>query len=296
MSSLDQASRIGFIGAGVVGKSLALALFRRGYNVHAAASRTFASAQALTELAPGCVAYPVASDVAENSDVVFITTPDDAIVNVATDITWRKGQAVVHCSGVTSLDALEPARSLGVKPGALHPLQVFPSVEEAVKSLPGSTFAIEGDEEMRAYLKEMVLALGGNPIFLRSEDKLLYHATAVLMGGILNGVAGAVAAQWKHFGIERNQALKSLAPLMIGTAKSLSEIGLPDSAVGPHIRGDVGTVRKHLDVFKKIAPEMLPLYCQMALAALPTALEKGIASEESVAEIREILIKASIDR
>ncbi len=79
MATFSRESRIGFIGAGRVGGSLAVAFSRQGYPVAAVASRTFSSAQALAERVPGCVAYETIQEVADQVEVVFITTADDAI-------------------------------------------------------------------------------------------------------------------------------------------------------------------------------------------------------------------------
>ena len=276
----------------MVGKSLAAALSQQGYPIVAAASRTYSSALALAELVDGCQAYRSADEAAQASDVVLITAPDDAIRPVASSISWRGGQGVVHCSGAASLDVLDPARLQGATPGAFHPLQTFSSVDDALRSLPGSTFAIEGNAEMRTYLQDMALALGGNPIFLRPEDKPLYHATVVMVGGLLTGLAGAVAELWGHFGIGQAEALKALAPIIRGDADTLVSVGMPDAIAGPYVRGDVGTITKHLNALSSVAPEMIPTYCEMALAGLPFALEKGQVPPERAAQMREMLVKA----
>jgi predicted short-subunit dehydrogenase-like oxidoreductase (DUF2520 family) len=292
MSSLSKESKIGFVGAGMVGKSLALALSRAGYPVVAASSRTHASAEALASLVRGCEALRTHHEVAAGTDIVIISSPDDAIGPVASDIAWRTGQAAVHCSGAASLDVLEPARRLGGLPGAFHPLQTFSTVESAVQSLPQSTIAIEGEGDIRAYLEEMALALGCNPIFLRPEDKPLYHASVVMMGGLLTGLAGAVAELWGNFGIDRRDALQSLVPMIQGNANTLRSAGMPQSIAGPYVRGDVGTIRKHLDAIGSTSPHMLPAYCHMALVGLPFAFEKGKVSNAVAAEIKDMLEEA----
>lgn len=81
-------SKLGFIGAGRVGKALALALHQQGYTVASAASRTFASAEALAKLVPGCTAYPTVDEAAEAADFVFITSTDDSIGLVASGTSW----------------------------------------------------------------------------------------------------------------------------------------------------------------------------------------------------------------
>ena len=82
---------------------------------------------------------------ADHADLVFITTPDDAIPAVVNQVRWHPGQSVVHCSGADSLDVLEPARIVGAQVGSFHPLQTFASIQKAIDNLPGSTFALEAE-------------------------------------------------------------------------------------------------------------------------------------------------------
>ena len=201
----DRSSRIGFVGAGKVGTTLAVALHRQDYPVVAVASRTHASARGLGERVPGCKAYESIQEAADACDVVFITTTDDVIESVTDSISWRADQAAIHCSGAASLDVLESAK----RQGAAHPLQAFASVEAALESLPGTTYAIEGDGDLKTYLEEMAAVLGGRPILLRSEDKALYHASVVLLGGILLGYGGAVADLWRHMGLDAPMASRA---------------------------------------------------------------------------------------
>ena len=289
MATFDRDSRIGFIGSGAVGGSLAVALSSQGYPVVAAASRTFASAEGLARRVPGCVAYKTGQEVADNADLVFITVPDDAIGPVSSAISWRKAQGVIHCSGAASLDVFESAVQQGAIAGAAHPLQAFSSVEEGVKNLPGITYGIEGNDEMRAFLRQLALDLKGNPVFLQSEDKPLYHASVVMLGGILIGYAAAASELWKHLGIDRGQALQSLLQIMKGSAANMEAQGIPSAVAGPYARGDIGTIRKHLQAVQSRAPEMLSAYCEVARVGIPFSVEKGTLTPERAEEIRRLL-------
>ena len=80
---LDRNSKIGIIGSGFVGGSLAVALSRVGYNVIAASSRRFVSAEALAQRIEGCKAFVNSQEVIDVSDVVFLTTPDDSNISYA---------------------------------------------------------------------------------------------------------------------------------------------------------------------------------------------------------------------
>ena len=289
MAPFSRKSTIGFVGAGVVGGSLAVALWQHGYPVVAVASRTFSSAQSLASRLAGCIPLASGQEAADASEVVFITTSDDAIEPVASGISWRPGQGVVHCSGAASLDVFHQAVRQGAVAGAFHPLQAISSVENGVSSIPGTTFGIEGDGEMRAFLKDTALAIGGRPVFLNAEDKPLYHLSGVMMGGLLTTMAAVVAELWEVFGIDRAEGLKALVPMMRQVSYNLESSGLPGAVAGPYARGDVGTVRKHLEALRSRAPHVLPLYRELALAGLPFAIEKGTLKSETAEEIRDLV-------
>ena len=291
MRDIDRSTHIGFIGAGAVGGSLAVALHNAGYPVVAVASRTHASAQSLADRIPGCVPYRSHQKLVDSVDFVFITTPDDAISTVCESLTIRKGQGVAHCSGAASLDPLESAAQQGAIIGAFHPLQAFSSVEEGVQNIPGVTFGIESAPEIRDYLRQMAHDIGGNPIFLRPEDKVLYHLSGVLMGNLLAVLASVAASVWPKFDHTRDEGIRALTPMMGAVARNLDANGVPQGVAGPYPRGDVGTIRKHLEALKASAPEYLPLYCELALAGLPFAVEKGSLSEDLSAEIERMVLE-----
>ena len=289
MAPFSRKSRVGFIGAGLVGGTLAVSLSRQGYPVLSVASRTFSSAEGLAERIQGCEAYPSGQQVADLSDVVFVTTSDDAIRPVVSAISWRQGQGVVHSSGAASLDVFEHAVGQGAIAGAFHPLQAISSVENGITSMPGTTFGIEGGPEMRAFLEDAARAIGGNPIFLKSEDKPLYHLTGVMLGNLLTTLVAVSAQLWEELGLTRADGVKALAPMMRQVSVNLATSGVPAAVAGPYPRGDIGTVRKHLETLQARAPHVLPLYCELALAGLPYALEKGTLKPDRAEEIRTLV-------
>ena len=291
MRDIDKSTPIGFIGAGAVGGSLAVALHNAGYPVVAAASRTHASAQVFADRIPGCVPYRSLQKLVDSAGFVFITTPDDAISIVCESLRIREGQGVAHCSGAASLEPLESASEQGALIGAFHPLQAFSSVEEGVQNIPGVTFGIESAPEIHDYLEQMAHDIGGNPIFLRPEDKVLYHLSGVLMGNLLAVQASVAASVWPKFDHTRDEGIRALTPMMGAVARNLDANGVPQGVAGPYPRGDVGTIRKHLEALKSNAPEYLPLYCELALAGLPFAVEKGSLSAELSSEIERIILE-----
>ena len=294
MVSLDRTSRIGFIGAGRVGGSLALAMSRAGYAVVAVSSRTLASRESFADRIKDCIAYPDFQDTVDACDMLFVSTSDDAISQVAETVNWREGQGVAHCSGAASLDVLEAAQAQGASPGALHPMQAFSSVENGVLSIPGITFGIEGDAEMREYLSAIAADIGGNPVFLEAKDKALYHVSGVMMGNLLTCLVGISAEIWEQFGYTRDDGVKALVPMVRAIAYNVETSGIPAAVAGPYPRGDLGTAVKHVEALQSDLPKLLPLYRELALASLHLAVEQGLPAEQE-GEFRRILAGSNDD-
>ncbi len=281
--------KIGFIGAGTVGTALAIRLSSRGYDVAAAASRTFASAELLAQQVKGCHALADAQAVAEAADLIFITTPDGAIPQVAAQVRWHPGQCVVHCSGADSTDTLQPAKDLGAMAGGFHPLQTFAGVNQAVDNLPGSTFALEADEPLLTTLKELAAALDGHWIELKASDKVVYHTAAVLACNYLVTLVKLATDLWQTFDVDTPEATRALIPLLKGTLNNIENIGIPNCLTGPIARGDTGTIRKHLAALEAATPSLVSTYRELGLQTVPIALAKGKIDEARAEEMRAIL-------
>jgi len=57
-------------------------------------------------------------------------------------------------------------------------------------------------------------------------------------------------------------------------------------------RGDAGTIRRHLDVLAREAPDSLELYRILSLRTIPIALAKGTLKPEAAKEITALLEKS----
>ncbi len=281
--------KLGFIGAGTVGTALALRLTEKGYPVVAVSSRTGISAEKLAQSIPGCRAMKNNQDVADAADLVFITTPDDVIGKVASELKWREGQSVVHCSGADSTETLQPARKSGARVGGFHPLQTFASVKQAIENLPGSTFALESEEPLLTTLKEMATALDGHWIELKASDKVVYHAAAVIACNYLVTLVKLSTDLWQTFGVPREEATRALLPLLKGTLHNIETVGIPKCLTGPVARGDIGTVNKHLNALQKAAPDVLSTYRELGLKTIPVALGKGKIDQARARELETAL-------
>lgn len=280
--------KIGFIGAGTVGTALAILLSRRDFQIVAVASRSQASAEKLSQAINGCRIVS-SQEVVNATELVFITTPDDAIATVVSQVKWHRGRSVVHCSGADSTDILEPARKSGAMVGGFHPLQTFAGVKQAIENIPGSTFAVEAEEPLLTTLKDMATALEGRWVWLKASDKVAYHAAAVFASNYLVTLVKMSTDLWNTFAIPTDQATQALLPLIRGTLNNIETIGIPQCLTGPIARGDIGTVNKHLKTLREKAPSLLFPYKELGLQTVPIALAKGRIDEKQAIELDAIL-------
>jgi len=281
--------KLGFIGAGTVGTALSTRLSERGYQVVAVSSRSQTSVEKLAQAISGCQAANNNQAVADAAELIFITTPDDAIAPVVSEIKWHSGQSVIHCSGADSTDTLEPAKKSGARVGAFHPLQSFASVKQAIDNIPGSTFAIEAEEPLLTTLKDMATTLDGQWIELKASDKVLYHAAAVIACNYMVTLIKLATDLWQTFNVPTQQATKALMPLLRGTLNNIDNVGIPQCLTGPIARGDTGTIEKHLNALQKMAPALLSTYRELGLQTIPVALGKGKINQHQAEELQAIL-------
>lgn len=300
-------SRVGVIGAGAVGSALLVALRERGAAAGlapvAVTSRTLASAQAAAR-AVGVVALDDAATLAERCDLIFIATSDDAIRSITEGVSWRAGQAVVHLSGAQGVAPLTTAAARGALVAALHPLMTFPRdtralpPEKLLARLAGTTWALQcEDAALAGRLTAFVAALAGQVIRLAEADRAPYHLSGVLVSNYLVTLADAAARLWAGWGVERDDALRALLPLLRATVENLEAVGLPDALTGPIARGDVGAVRIHeawLRARAEAAPDdddpaLRAAYEALGRLTLPLAREKGALTDAAAEEIRHAL-------
>lgn len=258
---------IGVIGPGRVGTGLARLLADRGFAVPSVSGKTPAHAASLAAALPDCKAT-VPQAVADTCDLVFITTPDNAIDSVAESLAWRRGQGVVHCSGALAAAALAGVARHGALPGAFHPLQTLPDTQAAQANLPGSFIGIEAAEPLLGQLTAIATSLDCTWGYVPAAARPAYHAAAVLVSNYTVALAHAGVELWQAIGNSEAEARTALLPLLQGTVHNLERLRPTDALTGPAARGDWATVQGNLTAIRDAAPRHAFTYAAMALAMI----------------------------
>lgn len=276
----DQPSpTIAVIGLGRVGTVLARALHENGYTIKAVSSRDPHKARALAAQLGAVAAPPAAA--AESADLTILAVSDDAIEAVTASLAaagaWQAGKFVVHVSGASPAGALHAAAEHGAIVGSFHPFAAIASADSRLP--PGLTFGVEAPPPLHEMLWQMAVALGGQPLALAPGDKTLYHAAAVIASNYTVTLTALAASLLHHLGAGGDQALHALLPLMRTTLDNLERQGLPAALTGPLVRGDVGTVQRHLLALDAAEPLAGELYRCLAHGTLPLAQARGLSDK-----------------
>jgi predicted short-subunit dehydrogenase-like oxidoreductase (DUF2520 family) len=278
--------RIAIIGAGRMGQGLGLALQRRGYSA-ALFARSERPVAASLLLQTGDM-----SAVTNGAEVVIIATPDDAVTAVARQLTEAgavtREQSVLHISGLLDHLALAPLRETKAGLGSMHPLQTLADPATAVERLQGVYAMIEGDEPALQQAERLARSLKMIPIRIEASAKPRYHAAASLVANyttVLGSIAERVA---REAGVSPEVARKIYLPLLKGAVDNLAEFSPVAALTGPIRRGDLATVRAHLEAFQG---EDRRVYAELGRAALALAREGGL--EESQASKMEALLNGA---
>lgn len=252
----DKKLSIGFIGAGRVGHTLGRYFFEKNLNISGFFSKTYdhaCQAAAFTHSNP----YKTIKELAEDSQIIFITVPDSEIYNVFTQlkVCELKDKILCHCSGSLSSEIFQGIELTGAHGYSVHPIFAISDKKNSYREISNAFFTVEGSKERMHVIEEIFLALG-NPIqIIDAKDKHKYHAAAVMASNLVIGLYHMAATLLEECGFSESVSEDVLAPLFLNNAESLCRRGCLDSLTGPIDRNDVNTVRDHLAVLKHREPE-----------------------------------------
>ena len=290
LPGMARKSDIAIVGAGNLGTALAIALREAGYRIESVVAR--ARGNSLTrarQLAKQTGSRAVLSAEEVKARVLWLCVPDDEIARVALLLAGRlpaKRKIVFHSSGALGSETLEPVRRKGAAVASVHPLMTF--VKGSRPSLVGVSFAIEGDPVAVRAARGIVRDLGGESYAISQKEKNAYHAWGTFASPLLTALLATAEQVAGLAGVTRKAARGRMLPILLQTVKNYGAVGAAAGFSGPIVRGDVETVRRHLEVLRT-APVPRQVYMALVRAALEylpaknkTSLRRLLSSGGSV--------------
>lgn len=238
---------IGFIGAGKVGFSMGKYLTERGEHVTGYFSRSPHTAQEAAKFTDTRQYFSIEA-LAEDSDALFVTVPDGAIVSVWEQLKTLpiQNKLIIHCSGALSSAVFSGIGRCHAYGYSIHPLLAVHDKYHSYQDLSGAFFTIEGEEKYLAELKAMFEGFGNTVETIRAEDKVRYHAAAAMASNLYVGLVSLCEDLLCDCGFSPENAHRALGPLILGNTENIVRCGTDGALTGPVERNDVATVKKHL--------------------------------------------------
>jgi len=285
---------VSIIGAGRLGTALGIALNKLGYKITAVVSRKLQHAKQSAKLIGETL--PLTSkhlSKIPQSEIIFIATPDDAIEEVASELTktfsYNKPDFAFHTSGALSSEVLSVLRDKKISVGSIHPLISVSDSMIGAESLSKAFYCIEGERSAVKLGKKIVRDLGARSFSPRTKDKALYHASAVVACGHLVALFDIAVEMLTKCGLDSDSARNALLPLVESTVENLSVSEPAKALTGTFARADVTTVKKHLEAFeRKKLEEALKVYVELGKRSLELARQNG-KDERTLNEIKKLL-------
>lgn len=214
---------------------------------------------------------------------VLLAVPDSAVGDVAAGLAARGsapvGCAAFHLSGALTVEVLRPLHEAGYEVGSVHPLQSVADPVRSAEALRGCFYAVAGGPDARAVARRLLGYLDARILEVPERKRPVYHAAAVMASNYLAVLLDTASRLLEEAGIRADEALPALLPLAKGTLDNIASLGIGPALTGPIVRGDVETVRLHVQMLPE--PERA-LYCALGRGALELAeragLDKGAAS------------------
>ena len=183
----------------------------------------------------------------------------------------------MHSSGALTSDILAPLARKGAYTASLHPMMTFVPGGAGI-DMSKVPFAVEGGRQGVAAAREIIRRLKAQVFEIRKEAKVLYHALGSFSSPMV--VATLVTAErvGRAAGLSLKEVRKIMTPILLQTSVNYLQRGPALAFSGPIKRGDVNTVRRHLQELAKVpgASEVYRALVKSALIDLPSARKKEL--------------------
>lgn len=269
--------KVGIYGTGKVALSFGRLLHSKGFEV-GYFGRNVRSVQGYIQ-GFGAQPFDTLDELIDWCDAVGFVVTDSAISEISRGIEAGDKYAF-HMSGALAADEL--AGSFLAR-FSLHPLRAFAKVESDISD---TVFALEIHAgTISPYVGEIdkFAECLGKVVRMKSSDKPIYHASAVMASNLIVPVISAANSLLGSIGISDEDLLWQLIDTAISNMKNL---GVRDALTGPIARGDSSAVKLHLEEMSKAALESEKA---IYIALSRGALELSKATDAQKAGIAAVL-------
>jgi predicted short-subunit dehydrogenase-like oxidoreductase (DUF2520 family) len=296
----------GIIGLGKLGLSIAVGLSTQARLAWAMNRSQDQRNAAKFVLSPSLPMYSSIDAIPSPPSSIILAVSDNSIEEVAHQLAAKFGKklsdvAIIHCSGAKTRSVLVPCEEQGAFTLSLHPYQTFgmataknfKDIAWGAEFPPSEPFRTISEQ----FAQDLVQTLGGKMIQLQQEtldNKPLYHASAVFASNYLNVLVGYATQTARQAGIAPEQFLPQILHKSLENAlASMKQSNHKFPLTGPISRGDMNTLRQHIEGFRSIpnGTAVVRPYCLFGIATAEFAHAEGLLNDEQKSAIVTLLEK-----
>ncbi len=278
---------VAIVGAGKVGTVLGRILKEEGTRVVCVVSRSLASARKASRFIGCRRATTSLRAIPPDTDLIYITTPHDAVEQVAVhlaglDAVPFRGLSVCHASGMLTAAALAPLAAKGATVFSFHPLQTFPrdfAPREIVPTARGIVYGVDGAPRAIAVARRLARALCGTIVEVPPTMRPYYHAACVVASNHVTAVLSILEAMYGKMKGAEAGFFPVFQPIIAATLRNIGRTSPAAALSGPVVRGGIATVRGHLAAIAAVSPELMPYFAALTVETARLARAKGALSE-----------------
>jgi predicted short-subunit dehydrogenase-like oxidoreductase (DUF2520 family) len=255
--------KIGFIGPGKVGVNLARYFTYKGIKLSGFYGRNINSTIEAANITKSKF-YDNIQNIVKESDILFITTPDDIISIIDRELSKLdiNNKSICHTSGSLKSNVLCNCQNSGTLIYSIHPIFAFSNKNINLKDLEEIYFSIEGTNLDNSSLNNNIndknipiiniIKTLGNKYFIRNkETSSIYHLANVFVSNLTLSLLDIGTSYLIKLGLNEKEALNAIHPLVQGNIENIVKSGFVNSLTGPVSRGDATTIERHLSVLEK---------------------------------------------
>ncbi len=277
--------RIGIIGSGRVGYSVGRYLSDNQMDVTGFYDRHHERAQ---DAAAFCKkdSFQSLEELVYASDTLFLTTQDSEIRHVWDCIREMSitNKIICHFSGSLSSVVFQGIERTGAVCCSIHPMLAFSDKYASYLQLKNAFFTVEGDAKAVSLMQALFQPLGNTVVEIDASKKALYHCAASVLSNQVIAVLDSGYRMLEQVGFSKEEVLAATSSLITGNVANVIATGCENALTGPIERGDVQTVRKHLQCVPR---EDLEMYVVLGKKLLAIAKRKH--PEQNYDEMEQIL-------
>ena len=191
----------------------------------------------------GCPYTTEWADVTREAELYIVALSDTALAGLG-EVLQLPGALVVHTAGAAAAAVLRPVSE---RYGVLYPLQ---SLRRNIRPFPEFPLLIDaGQPADLAIIEDFAHSIAKEVRQADDASRLKLHVAAVLINNFSNYLYTLSAEFCRREGVD----FSLLLPIIRETAARVERYPPEEVQTGPAIRGDAGTIRRHLDVLSNYA-------------------------------------------